>query len=110
MTEQEEKRKRPESGMSAGVTAALIALILAVTAGGNGGVVHIAADLPVGKAQLAQHGDHRGHVVYIEGAVGNQLVVVALSVLAQRHGAGGNVHILRQIVGLGGVEGLTTAA
>ena len=33
MTEQEEKRKRPESGMSAGVTAALIALILAVTAG-----------------------------------------------------------------------------
>ena len=30
MTEQEEKRKRPESGMSAGVTAALIALLAAV--------------------------------------------------------------------------------
>lgn len=27
MTEQEEKRKRPESGMSAGVTAALIGVV-----------------------------------------------------------------------------------
>lgn len=33
MTEQDEKRKKSEGGMGAGVTAALIALILAVTAG-----------------------------------------------------------------------------
>ena len=33
MTEQDEKRKKSENGMGAGVTAALIALILAVTAG-----------------------------------------------------------------------------
>ena len=55
MTEQEEKRKRPESGMSAGVTAALIALIDALPVFGTGTVLlpWAAACLLLGQAPRA---------------------------------------------------------
>ena len=59
----------------------------------------------VGQAQLPQRGNDRHHVVNVEQAVGDQRIGVLRAVLFPHgHGAGGKIHMLRQIVRLRGVE------
>ena len=57
------------------------------------------------QSQLAQCRDDRHHIVNVEQTVGNEVVGIGYPILLpHRHGARLQVHTLRQIVRLGGVE------